>query len=509
MDAATTSGRRPTIWSTTQPSLAFTPLPDDLAADVCVIGGGIAGLTTAYLLASERLSVIVLEDGHLGSGETGRTTAHLSNAIDDRYLEIERLHGEEGARLAAASHASAIDRIEQISRQEQIVCDLERVEGYLILSPTDSPDVLEREYAAARRAGLKDVELMPTSPLHGWTAPCLRFARQGQLHPLKYLAGIADAVIKKGGRIYTTTHATDIEHGTPVRVHTETGRHVRADAVVVATNSPVNDLVIMHTKQAAYRSYAIAAQVPRGAVPRALYWDTEDPYHYVRLQTLDEQLDLLIVGGEDHKTGQGEDVTDRHQRLIAWAQTRFPRMRTVLYQWSGQIMESIDGLAFIGPTPGGPENIYIATGDSGMGMTHGTIAGMLLTDLIRQRSNPWAALYDPTRMRLQALPEFTTENVNAAAQYVDWLTGGDLESPEKILPGEGAVIREGTAKLAIYRDARGDLHKLSAVCPHLGCLVSWNTTEKTWDCPCHGSRFDGRGAVLNGPANSPLGKAAD
>jgi glycine/D-amino acid oxidase-like deaminating enzyme/nitrite reductase/ring-hydroxylating ferredoxin subunit len=409
--------------------------------------------------------------------------------------------------LAAASHTTAIDRIERITLEEQIVCDFQRVDGYLILSSKDSPDLLEHEWAAARRAGLTDVELMTASPLPGWPGACLRFHRQGQFHPMKYLSGVADAVVKRGGRIYTHTHATNIEDGSPARIHTEAGRLVRAETVVVATNSPVNDRVVMHTKQAAYRTYAVAAQIPRGSVPGGLFWDTEDPYHYVRLQSLNEKSDLLIVGGEDHKTGQADDANRRHHRLIAWAQARVPQISSVLYQWSGQILESIDGLAFIGKTPGGAENIYIATGDSGMGMTHGTIAGMLLTDLICQRSNPWAPLYDPARIRLHAMSEFATENVNTAAQYVDWLTGGDLESPDQVPSGQGAIIRNGTTKLALYRDERGRLHKLSAVCPHLGCLVSWNATEKTWDCPCHGSRFDCRGAVINGPANTPLAKA--
>jgi Rieske Fe-S protein len=271
----------------------------------------------------------------------------------------------------------------------------------------------------------------------------------------------------------------------------------------VATNTPVNDVVTMHTKQAAYRSYVVAMRVPRGSVIRALYWDTEDPYHYVRLQSGDE-TDLLIVGGEDHKTGQANDSGERFERLAAWTRARFPMAGEQVYAWSGQVMEPVDSLGFIGRNPGDDLNIYIATGDSGHGMTHGTIAGMLLTDLILKRANSWAELYDPSRFTLRAAGEFAHENANVAAQYTDLVTGGDLPSGDQVLPGTGAVVRRGLKKVATYRDNAGGLHEFSALCPHLGCVVAWNSTEKSWDCPCHGSRFDALGQVLNGPAVSGL-----
>ena len=292
------------------------------------------------------------------------------------------------------------------------------------------------------------------------------------------------------------------------QILTEAGPIVRANAVVVATNTPINDRVTIHTKQAAYRTYAFAAPVPRGAVPKALYWDTTDPYHYVRLQPRDNDTDLLIVGGEDHKTGQAQDTETRHQRLLEWARGWFPMIDRIELAWSGQIMESVDGLAFIGRNPGDSPNVYIATGDSGMGMTHGTIAGILLTDLICGRENAWASLYDPARVRLHALSDFVQENANMAVQYAGWLTQGDLQSVADIAPGEGGVIRQGLEKVAVYRDNVGALHTRSAICPHLNCLVAWNTEEKTWDCPCHGSRFDRYGCVLNGPANTNLGEVS-
>jgi glycine/D-amino acid oxidase-like deaminating enzyme/nitrite reductase/ring-hydroxylating ferredoxin subunit len=492
------------LWASFEDAGSFGPLPDDDHCDVCIIGGGIAGMTTAYHLTLQGRSVILLEDGLIGSGETGRTTAHLSNAIDDRYTEIERLHGVEGARLAAESHTAAIDRIQRTITEEQIECDFDRRDGYLLLSADASPDLLRDELAAATRAGVHGMEILSTSPLSTWTRPCLRFPNQGQFHPLKYLGGLTEAVKKKGGRVYTQTHAMSIDDGTPAQVRTESGHIVRANSVVVTTNTPVNDRVTIHTKQAAYRSYVMAAGIPRDSVPQGLYWDTEDPYHYIRLQSLDAHHDVLIVGGEDHKTGQSHDTVTRHDRLTEWARRYFPMIETILFQWSGQIMESVDGLGFIGRNPAGAPNIYIATGDSGMGMTHGTIAGMLLTELICGREHAWAALYDPSRMPMKAASEFARENANMAAQYVDWVTPGDVKSADDIPIGHGAVIRKGTAKAALYRDETGVVHQRSAVCPHLGCIVTWNPAEQSWDCPCHGSRFDCFGTVINGPANRNL-----
>ncbi len=510
-------GQSTSLWMATTAVPNQSTLGEDIHADVCIVGAGIAGITTAYLLAKQGKSVIVLDDGAIGGGQTQRTTAHLSNALDDRYLEIERLHGSEGAKLAAASHTAAIDRIESIVGDEQIACDFVRLDGYLFVPLGESPELLDRELAAAHRAGLSGVERLPRAPLLPFeTGPCLRFPRQAQFDPLKYLTAIAGALQRAGGRIFTGTHAETIQGGKPARVKTAAGRTVTAEAVVVATNSPVNDLLAIHTKQAAYMTYAIGAIVPRGAVPTALYWDTLEPYHYVRIQPLSPEAglaepsgsggqDVLIVGGEDHKTGQAEVQTDPYARLESWTRLRFPMIREVKFRWSGQVLETIDGLAFIGRNPLDEPNVFIVTGDSGMGMTHGTIAGILLTDLILGRENPWAKLYDPSRKTLHALDRFVNENLNVAMQYGDWLTGGDVDSPGQIKPGAGAVIRRGLTKMALYRDEQGALHERSAVCPHLGGIVHWNDAEKTWDCPCHGSRFDRLGGVLNGPANRDLG----
>jgi glycine/D-amino acid oxidase-like deaminating enzyme/nitrite reductase/ring-hydroxylating ferredoxin subunit len=487
-------------------------LRGETTVDVCIIGAGLAGLSVAYNLARAGKQVLVLDDGPAGGGNTGLTTAHLASAIDDRFVEIERIRGKEGARLAADSHAAAITFIEQTARREGIDCDFTRVDGYLFVPPGGRLEILDEEEGAARDAGLT-VEKVVRAPLDGFdTGPALRFARQGQFHPLKYLRGLAKAIEEAGGRIVTGIHATSIDgDNKEVRVQTNGKASVVAKAAVVATNSPVNDRITIHTKQFPYLTYALGLEVPRDSITRALYWDTLDPYHYVRLQSgggngNGGEMDTLIVGGEDHRTGQAADHFDRWARLEQWARQRFPEVGRATHRWSGQVIETFDGLGFIGRNPG-DDRIYIATGDSGMGMTHGTIAGMLISDLILGKENAWAELYEPARKPLKALKafgEYLAENLNSARQYVDWVTSGQVTSEDDIAPDFGAVVRHGLTKVAAYRDETGKLHTCSAVCPHLKAVVTWNAGEQTWDCPAHGSRFDKFGKVIQGPANSDL-----
>ncbi|HEX5070613.1 MAG TPA: FAD-dependent oxidoreductase [Vicinamibacterales bacterium] len=501
-----TTGARRSIWLDTAEVTPRVPLQVDTDVDVCVIGAGIAGLTTAYRLARDGRTVIVLDDGEIGSGETGRTTAHLVNALDDFYKEIRRYHGEDGARLAADSHTAAIDFVEHLIQEEDIACDFERVDGYLFLGPHDPVSVLDEELEATHAAGLTAITKLPRAPLEAFdTGPCLHFPRQAQFNPLQYLMGLARAFESRGGRICTNSHAERIRGGDSASVRTRDGHTVTARHIVVATNTPINDLVTMHTKQAAYRTYVIGIPLEAGVMPHVLLWDTPDPYHYVRVATGPDGEEVLIVGGEDHKTGQpeDEDAEDRFDRLLGWTRKRFPVTGEPRYQWSGQIMEPVDLMAFIGRNPG-DDNVYIATGDSGNGMTHGTIAGLLISDLIAGHDNPWATLYDPSRKTLRAAKEFARETANMAAQYADLVTGGDVDTVDEIAPGTGAVIRRGLSKVAVYRADDGTLTERSAICTHLGCVVQWNDGEKTWDCPCHGSRFAPEGRVLNGPAVKDL-----
>jgi glycine/D-amino acid oxidase-like deaminating enzyme/nitrite reductase/ring-hydroxylating ferredoxin subunit len=500
------NGRSVSVWMATQDTPAGPRVAEDLACDVCVVGSGIAGLTTAYLLSREGKKVVVLDDGPTAGGETSRTTAHLVFYNDDGMSKIEQLHGTEGLKLATDSHAAAVDKIEQIAREEHIDCDFYRVNGYLFITPGgQGMEFLKEELAAAHRVGRTEAHFVVRAPLSSFdTGPCLCYPNQGQFHPLKYLSGLAMAIRRNGGEIHNQTHVSSVTGGSPAKVETSTGRVITAGAVVVATNTPVNDLVTMHTKLAAYRTYVLGFKVRKGAIPRNLYWDTLDPYHYVRLQELDDEFEVLIAGGEDHKTGQANDPARRYDAIERWTRQRFPQAGQILFHWSGQVMEPVDCLAYIGRNPGDADNVFIATGDSGMGMTHGTIAGMLLSDLILGRSNEWEKLYSPARTPLKSATTFVRENLNVAKEYGQWLTPGEAKSTSEIAPDTGAILRRGLAKVACYRDAGGQLHEFSAVCPHLQCVVNWNGAEKTWDCPCHGSRFDAYGQVVNGPANSNL-----
>jgi glycine/D-amino acid oxidase-like deaminating enzyme/nitrite reductase/ring-hydroxylating ferredoxin subunit len=508
------AGQNPSFWERTATKFHSAPLAEDITADVCIIGAGIAGVTTAYLLAREDRDVVLMDDGPVGGGMTGRTTAHLVNALDDRYCEIEKMLGDECARLSAESHTAAIDLVEKIVRAENIDCDFERLDGYLFLPPGGSISDLKCELEAALRAGLA-VERVDRLPIGNFnTDGVLRFSRQAQFHPLKYLSGLARAIVARGGRIFTGTRVVKIEDGERTRIETPDGHVVTAKAAVVATNCPINDRLVIHSKQAPYATYVLGLRVTR-ETEHALFWDTaqtaEDekqalgpvPYHYVRFAR-DDHGDVLIVGGEDHKSGQAEDFEQRFAKLERWTHDHFPFVGDVTDRWSGQVMEPVDGVAYIGRNPG-DKNVYVVTGDSGNGITHGTIAGILIVDLIARRENPWTKLYDPSRKTLKpvVVADYIAENANVAAQMRDYVTPGET-SAEKINAGEGALLREGVKKIAVYRDENGALHKFSAVCPHLKCIVRWDDAEKTWDCPCHGSRFDALGRVLNGPAISDL-----
>lgn len=500
------SGKTKTLWTETAELPTFGTLTEDISCDVCVIGGGITGLSTAYMLGQAGKKVVVIDDGRICSGETERTTAHVTNVIDDHYFEIEKMHGKDNAKLAYESQTAAVNAIDVISRREGIDCDFKRLNAYLFLGEGQNKDLLEKELDACIRVGFTGISLSDALPLESpHRKPCLIFSGQAQFHPLKYLAGIARAIVRDGGRIYTQTHAETITDGEQVKVATKDGAVITASYLVVATNSPISDRIKVHTKQAAYRTYVVAGKVPVGSVPPGLYWDTEDPYHYVRLQPTDDpNVEALIIGGEDHKTGQENDAWERWQALERWARKRFPSLREIDYHWSGQVYEPVDGLGYIGRDPAHGENVYVSTGDSGMGMTHGTMTAIILSDIITGKPNPWAALYDPSRKPTGALLDFAAENINVAKQYAGYLAGGDVKSASEIPPGEGAVLKHGMQPCATYRDAAGKICEFSAVCPHAGAIVQWNSAEKSWDCPAHGSRFKPDGTVINGPANRNL-----
>lgn len=496
------------IWFATEPAPDFPAFAGNAQTDVCVVGAGIGGLTTAYLLACAGKQVIVIDAIGIGAGETGRTTAHFFPP-DEWYASIEDKFGSEVSAQIATSYKEAIDLVESIILREAIDCEFGRVAGYLYSVVENNREEIEHEYQAAQRAGVKSKKLNCVPGLSFDTGSCIEFEGLAQFHPMRYLAGLANAIVKRGGKIYSNTLATEIDTDESVRVIKTYHGEISAEAVVVATNTPFNkSATTIHIKQAAYLTYVIGMRVPKDSVPCILLWDTADPYYYVRLAQDDNQpdYDILIVGGADHKVGKDKHPEHRYDEIEKWTREHFPMSLSVDYRWSGEIMEPADGIAYLGHNPMGDKNIYLITGDSGNGMTHCTIGAMIIADLICGKENRWEALYSPKRKAWHGLSKLTTEQADTLAKYGEWLSPGEVKSAEDIKRGEGAILREGIHKLAIYRDDEGNLHSLSAKCAHLGCIVHFNSAERSWDCPCHGSRFGTDGEVLHGPATSPLSK---
>jgi glycine/D-amino acid oxidase-like deaminating enzyme/nitrite reductase/ring-hydroxylating ferredoxin subunit len=493
------------LWQTDIILSDMMPLKKSISTEVCVIGAGISGLMTAYFLQKKGYKVVVIDKDDLGFDETALSTAHLASALDDGFVQLIKWHGRDGARLAYQSHKEAIDIIEEVARIENIECDFKRVEGYLFLGPEQDKEFLERELTACQEIGIDEVALISQPEAAFFeSGMCLRFTEQAQFHPLKFLNGLCERIRAHGGAIYTNTKVVSVHAGDLPIVEVEEGHRITCDSVVVATNVPINNMMDVHLKEAAYRTYAMALKVPLDSFVPALYWDTADPYHYIRMATSSlRDYDLLIIGGEDHRVGQKEHAENCFVRLLDWAQSRLGiRNPEVMASWSGQIIEPMDGLAYIGHNPG-DKNVYIVTGDSGHGITHGAIASQIIPALIAEGTHRWAELYSPKRFVWRGFSEFVKENVQTGIQYRDWMTRETHDIAE-LAAGEGCVVSEGFAKVAAYRDKKGEVHRFSAVCPHLGGIVRWNEAEKSWDCPCHGSRFSKMGEVLNGPALNNL-----
>lgn len=501
MNAAQEHTRSP--WMDVAVLAAAPRLTGDLDTDVLVIGSGMAGLSAAYEFLARGRRVAVIDRGAIGMGMTARTTAHLSAISDDGFAELISRRGAEMAQLFHESHASAIARIAQIVTAHGIDCNFCRLDGVLFPGDAKGVQTIEDELDAAQRLGIEAFRQTGV-PLDGLSAATvLCYPGQATFHPTRYLAGLAQAIAAQGGQFFAETAvATVAEEQGRVTATTLAGHTITADAAVVATNSPFNDLTAIHTKQAPYRTYAIALEIPPGSLTDALYWDTLDPYHYVRLAQADGH-DLVIVGGEDHKAGEVDDGAQRFLRLEEWSRGMMPQAGRVSHRWSGQVQEPVDDAGFIGQNPGN-QNIYVVTGDSGQGMTHGALGGLLVAELAVTGSHRWEALYEPSRKIRKGLGEYVSENATAVKSYAERLLPGSISSPDDLQRGQGAVMREGLHLVAVSRDADGHVHRVSANCTHAGCVVHWNGTEQCWDCPCHGSHFAPDGIVLNGPAVKPL-----
>lgn len=496
------------VWMDVKVASHAKPLDSDLTIDVAVIGAGIAGLSIAYELLRRGLSVAVLDRGEIAGGMTARTTAHLAPICDDSLAKLVSLRGPEIARGFQESHSAAVERIEAIQSREGLDCEFRRLDGILFLDPSSNESVLQDEIEAAAKVS---VEVTPGKglPLRSLEdAPYLRFPNQAAFHPLKYLQGLCEAIEAQGGRLHPHTTVDKLEEqGDMVRGKLANDHRLMASHAVVATNWPIHGAAGF-PKQVPFRSYAMAFGLKRGEVEDRLYWDTCDPYHYVRLASAADGRDMLIVGGEDHRTGKKDNAIAGFAALEAWIRRLVPNLGEATHRWSGQVMETPDYSAFIGLGPD-CKRIYVTTGDSGQGITHGVIASLMIPEMIAGDISPFAAVYDPARNPGKAARQIASGQV-ASGQ----VASGNATAPpsaassprsvEELLPGQGAIIQRGSTRIAAYRDEKGRLFERSALCTHLGCTLQWNSFERCWDCPCHGSEFAPEGSVLNGPAISPL-----
>ena len=483
----------------------FPSLKGDTHADVVVVGAGITGLTAAYFLSEAGKSVVVLERDRCAGADTGHTSAHLTMVTDARLPTLVERFGRTHAQAAWDAGLAAMVQIDEICRQEGIDAAFAFVDGYLHLASDDSAAAqiaaLEDEAALADDLGF-DAEFVAQVPLFG--LPGIRFGGQGRIHARKYLAGLAKVVTAKGVRIHEQTEATEFSSD-PLTVRAN-GHTVACKDVIIATHNPLVGTAgfmsasLLQTKLALYTSYVVAGRVPKGAMPDALWWDTAEPYHYLRVEPHGKD-DVVIFGGQDHKTGQAADTASRYARLEETIASRVSAI-TFTHRWSGQVIQTPDDLPYIGATA---DPQYAATGFSGNGLTFGTLGAMIMSDRILGRANPWTDLFDPSRKATKGAWNYLKENADYPYYMIrDRFAGAEGRSLRSVKRGQGKVIDLHGEKVAAYRDDHGATTLRSAVCTHLGCLVAWNEAERTWDCPCHGSRFSPNGEVIGGPAESPL-----
>lgn len=522
-----TSGGRDPVWvqkDKYEDRPSFGPLKEDTKTDVCIVGAGIAGISAAYELVTRGKDVVLLDARDVISGESGRTSGHLSNALDDHYVNIMKKHGHIGAQAAADSHTWALNHVGKIAERLGISCDYRYVPGYEISQykrtdkeHEDDMKHLKDEAETAKKLGL-ETKFDPELTIKGWDGAIDQrggtvFSNQAAFHPTKYLVGVLKWLREQQHfRAYSHTRAMSVEeqssvstsgNTTKVTVKTEGGNTIQCAIAIEATNIPLQKLSVV-AELDYNRTYVIAVRIPKGSVEDCFIYDTAEAYKYIRLTPCDDKDDYLIVGGCDHQVGR-ETTQGRFEELEGWVRERFSQAGAVDYKWSGQINEPIDFMAFIGKNQG-CENIYIATGDSGNGLTHGVIAGRLIADEIEGKANPWVKLYSPKRLGsiAKSLPSLLGNAAEINSQYKR-LAQSDIKDIEDLVPGSGGVLNPALSKpTAVYKDENGKVTQMSALCPHMKGVVCWNQAEKSFDCPVHGSRFSEYGLCLNGPAKGNL-----
>jgi glycine/D-amino acid oxidase-like deaminating enzyme/nitrite reductase/ring-hydroxylating ferredoxin subunit len=466
-------------------------------ADCLIVGGGITGLTAALLLQQAGKKVVLADAHNIGFGTTGGTSAHINTFADTTYLETESAFGEKGAQLFADAINEGFGLIASNSQQLNIECDYEAKPGYLYAETDEELKQLDEIYKGAVKVGVT-VNYTEDVPTPVTFQKALIWAGQAQFHPLKYLQGLQQAFLTAGGVIRENTLVKEVVTADGIHIAGD----IRARAVIYATHMPPN-INLFNFECAPYRSYVMAVKLKSGSYPDALIYDMQEPYHYMRTHIIDGQR-LLLVGGLDHKTGH-EDPEKAFADLEKYIR-KYYNVSSVKYRWSSQYYVPVDGLPYIGRMPMAPEGIYCATGYNGNGMMLGSIAGKILSDLVRKRPNKYQDLFSPSRIKpVDSFMEFVKENADVAYHFVaDRLGIHETDSLKRLQPGTGKVVEVDGEKIAAYKDEAGVIHALSPVCTHAACIVNWNGEEKSWDCPCHGARYNINGQVLTGPATQPL-----
>jgi glycine/D-amino acid oxidase-like deaminating enzyme/nitrite reductase/ring-hydroxylating ferredoxin subunit len=494
----TLPGRRGSLWLTTTPTPAYPRAPSGLEVDALVIGGGIVGMTAALLLRRDGGRVALVEAGRISGGVTGYTTAKLSSLHGLTYSQLVQKHDEEAARVYGEANEAGIERIAELVEELGIDCEFRRKPNFTYSEEPSEREQIEQEASTAASLGLpasyvEDVDLpFPVSA-------AVRFENQAEFHPRRYVLGLAEAFEREGGQIFEASPVTSVDQGSPCRVRVEEGVELTADRVVVATHMPVLDRGLFFARVHPERSYVISARKSE-PLPEGMYLSTESPSHSIRVARIDGE-DHLLVGGEGHKTGHSTPE-ESYRRLADYARDRFG-MEKVELRWGSQDNIPVDGIPYVGALWPFSDRLLTATGFKKWGLAAGTAAAMMLADRVAGRENPWAPTFDAQRVNaLASAPEFVKENADVGLRFVaDRLKRRSVRSLNR---GQGGVVRHGAGQAAVYKDDEGRLHALSARCTHLGCIVNWNGADKTWDCPCHGSRFGTDGTVIEGPATRPL-----